>query len=129
MSYPVKQWLTTLLIGPLFPLLFNYSTEGVLFYIHAYAFFLPIGFLFSLPFFMIYFLVFSILKNTISPLVLKIILNGIAIGCVYISFVILNAKMFSNSMASSFTTLYISAYSFAIIISSLIYKLKKNPYA
>jgi hypothetical protein len=119
--YPILVWLfTVLIIGPIFSsVLMNYlaikvNQEARDLQFNTLAF-IEIGFLFSLPVFVIYFVVFKMLTYKNKPaLFVKIYLNIICAIGIFNTFYI---------MSVSRTNVYFSlVYTSCAIISSLIFK-------
>jgi hypothetical protein len=120
--YPVQIWLATIIIAPILLSIVNLIED------HNYfnnsdnflviILFIGYGLFFSLPAFVIFFIAFKILiRNPSSPLLIKIITDLISIGCLIITFLLIEGSMiFLGSIY----------YSASIIISSLFFKIYKS---
>ena len=117
--YAVKHWLLTLAIAPL-PLIF-YS----LFVDHkdlsASLVYIPLVFtyslLFSLPVFVLYFIVCSMIKTIQSPILTKVLLNTMVVAGII-------ATLFIIGGSAKFNILFY--YSTMVFVCSLFLKIKKN---
>lgn len=121
LSYPLKQFLATILIGSLLIVLHvNEPADRNFDFSHLpgeYLLFLMFSCLFSLPTFGVYFLVFRFLISKSTPAVItKAILN-----CVAILGLITTMLIITGSLAIPI----IISYSIAIIVSSLFLKYRK----
>ena len=118
-NYVIKQWLVTLIIGRLFILLYASSTSSksqLTDTLSLYLIFFIFSLVFSIPTYLIYFLVFYFLvKKTTSIILIKIILDVIAIIGIFVTTVVIGGSMLVLNGLS---------YSLAIIISTLILKMK-----
>jgi len=121
-SYPIKHWVTTLALGPLLPVLYGIiftKDDQVFGDLETYPLFIMFGLLFSLPVLFIYVFTFRFLiKKIDSAILIKTILNIVVIAGVFITFQVIKGGM---AMALS------KAYSVAAIISSLLFRIKRNP--
>ncbi len=118
-NYPLKHWLTTILLGPLFPIVFSlifgeqYGQEEN--QIAFYPLFLLFSIAFSMPTIFMYYLIYYYLKTTdIKPTHLKLTV---------IIWTILGISMTFLFMGGKSTIYYIIIYSIAAIISGLIWKI------
>lgn len=118
-SYPVKLWLTTVVTGPLLPAIYEVlrsSQKDAASYLHIYPLFFLFGLFYSIPTFLLSYLVYnSMIKRTQSSLAIKTLLNLAIIAAVFLTFWIIG-----GSMAPTLSI----AYSAAAVISSLFYKAK-----
>jgi hypothetical protein len=119
--YPIKHWLTTLMIGPLLLGIYEAiraSDRNVWGELQTYPLFLVLGLVYSFPVFLMYCLAFNLLiKTTATPWLIKTILNTGAIACVFISF-----KIIGGSLALTLSI----AYSMALLISSFFFKVQNH---
>jgi hypothetical protein len=119
--YPYKHFLTTIILGP--ALVFAQELRPVNLAnmwdtYSAYLLFLMFGFVFALPAFVVYLLVYRLLiKRPVSFALIKIILNCIAIVGLFITM-----KLIGGSLTNEI----IVAYVIAIVISSLFYRIGKQ---
>jgi Sec-independent protein secretion pathway component TatC len=91
----------------------NNLNDAVGFYILFVAF----GFVYSLPVFLLYLLLFNLLiKKTASILIIKTVLNLTAIIGVFVTIKLIEGTMMTPTLALH--------YAIALIICSLIYKVK-----
>jgi len=119
--YPYKHWLTSLAVGAL--ILFfvdiisgnNNLNDAVGMCMLSSIF----GFIFSIPVFILYLLLFNLLIQKIdSSFLIKTILNTVTICGVFITIKLIGGTMMTPKMA-----LY---YSIVIIVCSFIFKIKKQ---
>ena len=120
-TYPYKHWLTSLGLGAL--ILFTIdivSGKNSLNDAIGMGFLCVIfGFIFSIPVFILYLLLFNILiRRTISALLIKTILNSITIVGIFITIKLIGGTMMTPEFA-----LY---YSIILVVSSFFYKIKKQ---
>ena len=119
--YPILHWVLTLIIGPFFVCLFQpYFSKGnfVLDFLSMYPYFLLVGFLLSLPALCLYVFVFVVLSDkAIKPLTLKLMLNGILVAIIIITFMLIDGSIISG---------YSIGYSVTAIICSLSLRIKKK---
>ena len=121
-SYPYKHWLTSIAVGPLIYMTYeSFVTENSTFndFIGTYILFLTFGLLLSLPVLILYLLLFSLLIKTIrSTLIIKTILNITTIVGIAFTIKLIGGTLMTSSL--------VAFYSIALIISSFIYKIKKQ---
>jgi hypothetical protein len=117
-KYPVKHWLTTLTLGPLLMIIYDafISTRLMNESVGIYILFLMFGVCFSLPAFFLYLFIYNrIIKEKISNLSIKTILNVIGVTLVIAIFLLIKGSM---------SQLLIFCYSIAIVVGSLFYRLR-----
>lgn len=126
LPYPIKHFLATLLIGPCIPVFYETGSSveggnpGILQtlrdLIETYPLFLMFGFVFALPAFIIYYLVYrAFIRTTLPSLAIKMLLNTVAIAGLIITL---------KLIFDSYIPTAIISYSIAVIISSLFFKLR-----
>ncbi len=118
LAYPIKHWLTSLVIGPLIMITYDAVTSSKLMVdaIGIFFLFLTFGLLLSLPTFILYILTFTtLIKKEISNLTIKIILNTLAIIGTVLTFLTIKGSM---------TELLIICYSTSLIVGSLLYRVR-----
>lgn len=118
MAYPLKHWLTSLVIGPLIMITYDAVTSSKLMVdaIGVFFLFLAFGLLLSLPTFILYIFTFTtLIKKEISNLTVKIILNMLAIIGTVLTFLIIQGSM---------TEFLIICYSTSLIVGSLLYRVR-----
>ena len=119
-SYPLKHWLTVLLIGPFFWLIYEvtFINEKLKNCLRVLDLVFVIELLCSLPVFILYIAVFYLIrKKTESTIVIKLTLNIFAITGMFITF-----KLMGSYSANSAFVPYI----FAIVLCSLIFKIQNK---
>lgn len=121
-SYPIKHWFLAIVTAPLFGFFYeviftpyNESSD----FIQLYFLFVLLGFIFSFPVILIYYFTFLLLiKKTNSALLIKVLLNILAIVSVFISF-----KLIGGSIVDNLTIVY----SVSIIFWSFFLKVNLEP--
>ena len=118
-NYFFKHWLTTILLGPLLPIVFSlifgdkYGQEDSQF--ELYLIFLPFAAVLSMPTLFMYYLIYNYLKTTdIKPTYIKLTL---------IIWTIFGISMTLIFLIGQSSLSYIIIYSIAAIISRLIWKI------
>lgn len=120
-TYPYKHWLTSLAVGALILFIIdivsgNNNLNDAVGMCILYAVF---GFIFSIPVFILYLLLFNLLiRKSNSVLMIKTILNSIAIVGLFITIKLIGGTMMTPKFASY--------YSVILIVCSLFYKIKKQ---
>ena len=120
-TYPYKHWLTSLAVAALILFIIdvvsgNNNLNDAVGMCMLYVIF---GFVFSIPVFIIYLLLFNLLiRKTTSALIIKTILNSITIAGIFITIKLIGGTMMTPKFASY--------YSIILIICSLFYKIKKQ---
>jgi len=120
-TYPYKHWLTSLSVAALILFIIdivsgNNNLKDAIGMCMLYVIF---GFVFSIPVFIIYLLVFNLLiRKKFSALIIKTILNSITIAGVFVTIKLIGGTMMTPKFA-----LY---YSIILIVCSLFYKIKKQ---
>jgi hypothetical protein len=118
LGYPLKHWLTSLIIAPLTMILYDTISSSKLLPDTAgvYFLFIPYGLLFSLPVFGLYLLIFNmIIKTDKSSLTIKVILDAIAIIGVVATF-----SLIGDSIEMKLSIFY----SVALVIASTFFRVR-----
>lgn len=107
-----KNWITTLVLGAV---IFNSSNE--LFSLKDLLVTFLFSALFSLPTFILYFLLYDyLIKSNASTFFVKLILNILAIVCITITLNVIDGELLKDLSL---------IYGLSIIISSFLYKIEK----
>jgi hypothetical protein len=120
-TYPYKHWLTSLAVAALILFIIdiisgNNNLNEAIGMCMLYVIF---WFVFSIPVFIIYLLLFNLLiRKTISVLIIKTLLNSITIIGVFITIKLIGGTMMTPKFASY--------YSIILIICSFFYEIKKQ---
>jgi hypothetical protein len=120
-TYPYKHWLTSLAAGALVLFIIdivsgNNNLNDAVGMCMLYVIF---GFVFSIPVFILYLLLFNFLiKKTNSALLIKVVLNSITIVGVFFTIKLIGGAMMTPKFAAY--------YSIILIVCSLFYKIKKQ---
>jgi hypothetical protein len=120
-SFLIKHWLTTLILAPFLPSLYDLffpSIKGqVISLLELYPVTVLMSLFFSLPTFALYYFLFVLLdRKNVSPLVAKILLISISMVGITITFLLIGG---------SYSIVSMIAYSVSVLISGLLYRLKK----
>ncbi len=121
-NYPLQHWLTTLLLAPFLPpiyeMIFEPRSGQILSLLEVYFISLVFSFIFSLPTLFIYYLVFRfIAKRNIKPLAMKFILIVLTIMGITITLLLIGGSLVPT---------LIFAYSLAAILTGFLFKIKKR---
>lgn len=120
-TYPYKHWLTTLIVSALTIFFIDVISGNNNFNdaLGICMLFIIYGLLFSLPMFILYFLLFYILIRKVnSALIIKTILNTVTICGIYITIQLIGGTMMTPKLATY--------YSIILIVCSLFFKIKKQ---
>ena len=118
LRYPIKHWLTSLIIGPTIMIIYDTIENSKLMIdaVGVYFLFVSFGILFSLPTFIVYALTYNaIIKTDKSNLTIKAILIAFGILGVVVTFSLIKGTLIFK--ASIF-------YSIGLIIGSLFYNVR-----
>ena len=119
--YPVKHWLLTLAVGPVVVSIYEFflsNDTSVFFLLEAYPPFLIIGFIFSIPMLLVYYLLFYFLiSKPLTTLITKSILNLITIAGIFVTFIVVGGSTAPD---------YSISYSIAVVICSWFIKIKNS---
>ena len=118
LGYPIKHWLTSLIIGPTIMIIYDTIDNSKLMIdaVGVYFLFVTFGLFFSLPTFILYALTYnSIIKTNKSNLTIKTILNILGILGIVVTFSLIKGTL--TMKASIF-------YSTALMIASLCFKVR-----
>jgi hypothetical protein len=120
-NLPVYLWLlTTCVVGPILLLLgsglydSNYLKNPI--NIGVVLLFIPFGMIFSLPTFLVVWLVHLIVGQTLTPILIKLLLISVSIAGIFITFLLID-----GSMAMSYSW----CYAISVVISGLILQVKQ----
>jgi hypothetical protein len=118
--YPLKHWLSVLLVGPLFWLIYETVFRGErlknVYRLLGEAYMLEL--LFSLPAFILYLIIFYLLKKkTTNEYVIKLTLNIFTIIVMFITFKLIDSHAVDY---------FFIPYTIAIILCSLIFKTSRH---
>ena len=121
-NYPFKHWLSTLLIAPFLPtlyeLVFNPIKGQIVGLLEVYPIILSFSFFFSGPTFLFYYLTFSVLKKKQSNAELsKLILISLTVVGIVITLLLIGGSL-------SFT--FILSYSLAATITGILFSIKNK---
>lgn len=103
LSYPIKHWFTTLLISPLFLIIYDFVADTKFTFNEASIYFLllTMGILLSLPSLFIYFFIHQRLINSrLSNIQIRTILLAIAISMVIVTFLLIKGSAMIPMMTS-----------------------------
>jgi Sec-independent protein secretion pathway component TatC len=120
-SYPFKHWFSTLIVSALVILAIDIISANNTLNdaVGIFVLFIIYGLFFSLPVFILYLILFSVLIRKInSEFMIKTILNATTICGVFITI-----KLIGGSMMTPKLALF---YSVALIVCSFIFKIKKQ---
>ncbi|MGC3945563.1 MAG: hypothetical protein QM762_13770 [Chryseolinea sp.] len=118
LGYPIKHWLTSLIIGPTIMIVYDTIDNSKLMNdaIGVYVLFVSFGILFSIPTFIVYAWTYNaIIKTDKSNLAIKAVLITLAILGVVVTFSLIKGTLIFK--ASIF-------YSVGLIIGSLFYNVR-----
>jgi hypothetical protein len=120
--FPLQLWLlTTVVVGPILLSMGNALSDSGYFKnsanIGVTFLFIPFGLFFSFPTFAIVWLTYSLMEKRLSPFLMKLLLMGVAIIGVIVTF-----SLIDGSMAKTYSLLY----SASIGLSSLILRVTKS---
>lgn len=119
--YAVKHWLLTLLIAPIPLVLYSLFIDHK--DLSASLIYIPLVFtyslLFSLPVFVLYFIVCSMIKTIQSPILTKVLLNTMVVAGII-------ATLFIIGGSAKFNILFY--YSTMVFVCSLFLKIKREDY-
>jgi Sec-independent protein secretion pathway component TatC len=118
LGYPIKHWLTSLVIGPTIMIIYDtiYNSKLMNDAVGVYFLFVAFGLFFSLPTFILYALTYnSIIKTDKSNFTIKTILIVLGILGIVVTFSLIKGTL--TMKASIF-------YSIGLIIGSLFYKVR-----
>jgi hypothetical protein len=121
--YPLQLWLTTIFITPLLIFIGDSAFRGSIATdeVELCPIYILFGLLYSLPTFAIVYFVFELLLLKISSsLWLKIIINIVCIGGIYVTL-----QTIGGTMVPGLTV----AYSVGLVVASLLHKIKKKQLA
>lgn len=120
-AYPIRHWLTSLILAPALMLLYMGLSERDLDWVLGiYLLCLVIGLFLSFPVFLLYLFVFKkLVKTNIPTWLIKTILNIVALSGTGIIYLLV------GDLGSLADDLYIS-YAVAIIIASFIFRLRSG---
>jgi hypothetical protein len=118
---PVYLWLlTTCIVGPILLLLgsglydSNYLKNPL--NIGVVLLFIPFGMTFSLPTFLVVWLVHLMVGQTLTPILMKLLLISVSIAGIFITFLLIDGSMSIS---------YSWYYAISVILSGLILRVKK----
>ena len=126
-NYPMKVWITGIIMAPVILILFFISGKDVSWYwgfIGLYAFYLFPSILFALPSIFLYKLAFRELGEIKSEFLLKLCLSLIAFVCLGFSFVLL--EMYTDAGYGNDTLIPFLCFYGSICISGLLYRARKK---
>lgn len=121
-NYAIKHWLTTLLLAPFLPsvyeLIFKPISGQVVGLLEVYPITLVFSFFFSLPTLFIYFFIFKkLIKQNVNPVLTKLILISLTVIGITTTILLIGGSL-------SLTLIF--AFSLASIIAGCIFKIKKQ---
>lgn len=117
LTFPIKHWLTTLLVSPIFLIIYDsvVDTEFVFNEASIYFLFITMGAVLSLPGLLIYFLTHKHLQTSkLSDLQIRLILIAIAATMVAIAFWLIKGSLMIPMMLSYVTGVTISGWTYSI---------------
>ena len=119
-SYPYKHWLTSIILVPIFSILYNFAFaewQRALDSLKAFPIFFLIGIIMSIPTFVIYLILFIYLdKYTNSEFIIKSILNLVTFICMFLTFLILGSQ--EQELATMYTA--------SVLITSFFYRINEK---
>jgi hypothetical protein len=105
-------------MAPIIYAIQEFIVNGSIDIVELFPVFILFGLVFSIPCFFIYYFIFIRLSKTnLSPILIKLILNTLAVMGIIVSW-----KIMEGSMADQLTIIY----SIAVIVSSLFYRIRSN---
>lgn len=129
--YPLQLWLTSIVLAPILFFIIGFSNSpnmsgdsGAFAVLLLFVFF---GLFYSLPVFIVTFIAFKmIMKKEHNPLLVKVILNAIAVAGVFLTFMIIQGMNSLNWNSNRSGLVFSLIYSASIILSSMFYKMRKE---
>lgn len=119
--YPVKQFLATIILAPLLFLMYEQIFLSSSDLGGVYIEWVILSFGFALPTYVVYHILYvQLRKQTIRPLLQKLILNVVAILGMIITIKILNGP------GGSFFEPFILVYIFTVVMTSLMFNITEN---